>query len=100
MHFQYSASELQMVLPNIDLTKLSKLQERLSAPSTFSSHFLFPGHQTFFRDFIVAAENVVFMEQLKVALVAKLIEMNDTSWVAVPNFSQRFVSQPHFRLYK
>lgn len=70
-----------MVLPSIDLTKLSKLRQRLVAPSVFSTQYLFPGNQAFFQDFIIACDNhAVFLEQLKLALIAELIEMNDASY--------------------
>lgn len=69
------------MLPNIDLTKLSRLQERLVKPSTFSTQYLFPGNQVFFRDFIVASENhATFNEQLKLALIAELMEINNSSF--------------------
>lgn len=70
-----------MALPSIDLTKLSKLRQRLVAPSVFSTQYLFPGNQAFFQDFIVACDNhAVFLEQLKLALIAELMEMNDASY--------------------
>lgn len=78
---QQSASELQMVLPSIDLTKLSKLRQRLVAPSVFSTQYLFPGNQAFFQDFIISCDNhAVFLEQLKLALITELMEMNDASY--------------------
>uniref|UniRef100_A0A182Q2E2 Codanin-1 C-terminal domain-containing protein n=1 Tax=Anopheles farauti TaxID=69004 RepID=A0A182Q2E2_9DIPT len=80
-NFDNSASELQMALPNIDLTKLSKLRQRLVAPSIFSTQYLFPGSQTFFRDFIVASENhQIFIEQLKAVLIHELLQMNGSSY--------------------
>ena len=70
-----------MALPNVDLTKLSKLRQRLVAPSLFSTQYLFPGSQAFFRDFILAAENnILFIEQLKIALIYELQEMNNSSY--------------------
>ncbi|KFB44929.1 AGAP010055-PA-like protein [Anopheles sinensis] len=80
-NFDNSASELQMVLPSIDLTKLSKLRQRLVAPSIFSTQYLFPGSQTFFRDFIVASEkHPMFIEQLKAVLIHELLQMNGSSY--------------------
>uniref|UniRef100_A0A182NNT8 Codanin-1 C-terminal domain-containing protein n=1 Tax=Anopheles dirus TaxID=7168 RepID=A0A182NNT8_9DIPT len=80
-NFDNSASELQMALPNIDLTKLSKLRQRLVAPSIFSTQYLFPGSQSFFRDFIVASEtHQIFIEQLKAVLVHELLQMNGSSY--------------------
>ncbi|XP_058122661.1 protein disks lost [Anopheles ziemanni] len=80
-NFDNSASELQMVLPSIDLTKLSKLRQRLVAPSIFSTQYLFPGSQTFFRDFIVASEkHAMFIEQLKAVLIHELLQMNGSSY--------------------
>lgn len=76
--------ELQLALPKADLSKISKLQQRLTAPSNFSTDFLFPGIQAFFKEFVVAAEhNGNFMEQLKVVLINELIEMNDSSYEIV-----------------
>lgn len=69
-----------MALPNVDADKLLKLQQRLVAPSNFSSEYLFPGQQGFFRDFIIAADNSpIFLEQLKVVLIHELIELNNSS---------------------
>lgn len=70
-----------MALPNIDLTKLSKLRQRLVAPSIFSTQYLFPGSQMFFRDFIVASENhQIFIEQLKAVLIHELIQMDSSTY--------------------
>lgn len=74
-------SELQSDLPNIDPTKLNKLRQRLIAPSHFSTNFQFPGNQTFFKDFIIAAEHQAnFIEQLKIILTNELIDMNDSTY--------------------
>lgn len=78
--FSNSTNELQMALPGIDLSKLSKLRQRLVAPSTFSTQYLFPGIQAFFRDFIVCSDqHVIFMEQLKISLISELMQINDSS---------------------
>lgn len=78
-HIQ-NENELQMALPNIDLSKLSKLRQRLVAPSLFSTQYLFPGNQAFFRDFIICSDfHMMFMEQLKIALISELLQMNDSS---------------------
>ncbi|XP_050072548.1 protein disks lost [Anopheles maculipalpis] len=80
-NFDNSASELQMALPNIDLTKLSKLRQRLVGPSIFSTQYLFPGSQMFFRDFIVASENhPMFIEQLKAVLIHELLQLNGSTY--------------------
>jgi hypothetical protein len=69
-----------MALPNIDLSKLSKLRQRLVAPSLFSTQYLFPGNQAFFRDFIICCDfHMMFIEQLKIALISELLQMNDSS---------------------
>lgn len=79
-NFDNSANELQMVLPNIDLSKLSKLRQRLVAPSQFSTQYLFPGNQAFFRDFIICCDNhLIFMEQLKISLISELMQINNSS---------------------
>lgn len=68
-------------LPNIDPSKLSKLNQRFVAPGQFSTNFQFPGHQMFFKDFIVAAESFsTFIEQLKIAIANELLEMNNSSF--------------------
>lgn len=70
-----------MELPNVDLSRLSKLRQRLVAPSLFSTQYLFPGNQAFFRDFILACDQkMIFLEQLKVALISELMEVNDSSF--------------------
>uniref|UniRef100_A0A182JE33 Codanin-1_C domain-containing protein n=1 Tax=Anopheles atroparvus TaxID=41427 RepID=A0A182JE33_ANOAO len=80
-NFDNSTSELQIALPSIDLAKLSKLRQRLVAPSIFSTQYLFPGSQTFYRDFIVASENhPMFIEQLKPVLIHELLQMNGSSY--------------------
>lgn len=70
-----------MDLPNVDPAKLVKLRQRLVAPSQFSTQYLFPGSQAFFRDFIIASEsNQTFIEQLKAVLIHELLEMNGSSY--------------------
>lgn len=70
-----------MALPNADPTKISKLQQRFIAPSNFSTDYLFPGVQIFFKDFIIATEfKCTFVEQLKTFLCSELVEMNDSSY--------------------
>lgn len=79
-NFDNAANELQMVLPNIDLMKLSKLRQRLVAPSQFSTQYLFPGSQAFFRDFITCCDqHMIFMEQLKISLINELMQINDST---------------------
>lgn len=79
-NFDDPTNELQAVLPNVDMQKLSKLRQRLITPSAFSSEYLFPGTQAFFRDFILCCDHYrVFMEQLKISMISELIQMNDSS---------------------
>lgn len=79
-NFDDPTNELQSVLPNVDLQKLSKLRQRLITPSAFSSEYLFPGTQAFFRDFILCCDHHrVFMEQLKISMISELIQINDSS---------------------
>lgn len=79
---KYNTQEvIQSDLPNIDPSKLNKLRQRLVAPSDFSTNFQFPGHQIFFKDFIIAAEHQTnFIEQLKIVLTNELMEINDSSY--------------------
>ncbi|XP_055592421.1 protein disks lost [Uranotaenia lowii] len=80
-NFENSPSELAIALPNVDPAKLVKLRQRLVAPSQFSTQYLFPGSQAFFRDFIIATEaNQIFTEQLKAVLIHELLEMNGSSY--------------------
>ncbi|XP_058819510.1 protein disks lost isoform X2 [Topomyia yanbarensis] len=80
-NFDHPASELAMALPNVDPAKLVKLRQRLVAPSQFSTQYLFPGSQAFFRDFIIASEtNQIFIEQLKAVLIHELLELNGSSY--------------------
>lgn len=74
-------SELQFDLPNVDLTKLNRLQQRLIAPSHFNMNFQFPGNQIFFKDFIVAAAHQpTFIEQLKIILANELTDLNESTY--------------------
>ncbi|XP_055638744.1 protein disks lost isoform X3 [Toxorhynchites rutilus septentrionalis] len=80
-NYDNSPSELAEALPNVDPAKLVKLRQRLVAPSQFSTQYLFPGNQAFFRDFILASEsNQIFIEQLKAVLIHELLEMNGSSY--------------------
>ncbi|XP_055684559.1 protein disks lost isoform X2 [Lutzomyia longipalpis] len=83
-----AVSQLQDDLgANVDIGKLSKLSQRLTAPGHSSAELQFPGVQVFFRDFIIAAEGCcVFVEQLKFALIAELTELNDAPFETI-NFS-------------
>lgn len=75
-------SAIPEFLSGIDPKKLSKLQQRLVAPSNYSTEYVFPGVQSFYRDFIVAAQfSVNFSEQLKVALIYELVNMDRESCV-------------------
>lgn len=73
--------ELQEALPKADMSKISKLHQRLTTPSSFSTDYLFPGLQAFFKEFLLAAEHTsVFIEQLKMALINELVDMNNSSY--------------------
>ena len=54
----------------------------------------FPGHQEFFREFIMAVDNVSFIEHLKDNLVSHLIEMDHTDFCAsdVEESGEDFIS--------
>lgn len=79
-NFDDPTNELQAVLPNVDMQKLSKLRQRLITPGAFSNEYLFPGTQAFFRDFILCCDHYrVFMEQLKISMISELIQINDSS---------------------
>lgn len=87
----------------MDLSRLSKLGQRLVAPSLFSTQYLFPGNQAFFRDFILACDqNMMFLEQLKVALISELMEVNDSSFdvlkVVVPRIGNKKNEEEKFLL--
>ncbi|CAD7086210.1 unnamed protein product [Hermetia illucens] len=95
-NFPHSPTELEISLPNVDLNKLTKLRQRLVTPSHFSTDYQFPGNQAFFRDFLLACrKSLLFIEQLKIALAAQLIEMNDSSY-EILNLSSK---DPHGREY-
>lgn len=50
------------------------------APSEYNTQYLFPGNQAFFRDFITSCEShAIFMEQLKLVLIAELLDINESS---------------------
>lgn len=77
-------AELLQRFDNVDLTKLSKLEQRFVQPGNFSAELQFPGIQVFFKEFIVAAESsAAFVEQLKIALMAELIALNDSTYEIV-----------------
>lgn len=78
------AADLHALLPNTDASKLSKLQQRLHAPSQFSTDYTFPGQQAFFREFLqLAAYHHVFVVQLRIVLIAELLELNDSTYEAL-----------------
>lgn len=69
------------MLSKADPSRLSKLQQRLHAPSNFSTDFTFPGQQAFFKEFLTWAEhNAAFVEQLKTTLISELLELNDSTY--------------------
>lgn len=68
-------------LPKVDPSKISKLKQRFITPSHFSTDFLFPGVQAFFKDFVIIAQyNNLFIEQLKITIINELIEMSYSSF--------------------
>lgn len=76
-----SANEpLPQELSDVDQIKLSKLTQRLVTPGSFSTNYQFPGNQIFFKQFLQAAGSHIFMEQLKLVLVANLVELNDSTY--------------------
>lgn len=71
-------------MPNINPDKLTKLNQRLVQPSPSSTDYQFPGKQSFFRDFYLAAEyNYVFVEQLKLSIINTLIEIDSASFETI-----------------
>ncbi|KAL5291691.1 CDAN1 family protein [Megaselia abdita] len=76
-----SANEpLPQELSDVDQIKLSKLTQRLVTPGSFSTNYQFPGNQIFFKQFLQTAGSHIFMEQIKLVLVANLIELNDSTY--------------------
>lgn len=76
-----SANEpLPQELSDVDQIKLSKLTQRLVTPGSFSTNYQFPGNQIFFKQFLQTAGSHIFIEQLKLVLVANLIELNDSTY--------------------
>lgn len=74
-------AELLQRFDNVDLSKLSKLEQRLVQPGISSAELQFPGIQVFFKEFIVVAESSpAFVEQLKIALMAELVARNDSTF--------------------
>lgn len=89
----------------INSDKFNKLSQRLIAPSNFSVEFEFPGVQAFFREFIKEARSIVFAEQIKLALFAELMVLNNSTFeiLSIDNiksgesnncFSNEFVVRP------
>lgn len=76
-----NSQEASIDLPNIDPSKLNKLSQRLVAPGHGSTNYQFPGHQVYFRDFIISAEkHATFIEQLKIIITNELLEINNSSF--------------------
>lgn len=65
------------------------------APSNYSTDFLFPGVQSFYKDFILSAEcSSSFLEQLKICLCNELIESNDSSYETL-NLNSENIATKH-----
>ncbi|XP_013112773.2 protein disks lost [Stomoxys calcitrans] len=75
-----SATSPEEIGLDMDMQKLSKLTQRLIAPSQFSVDYQFPRAQAFFRDFILKARSLAFAEQLKMELYSQLILLNNSSF--------------------
>lgn len=57
------------------------MQQRLNAPSSSGTDYLFPGNQQFFKEFVLSAQNCgTFLEQLKIVLIAELMELNGSTY--------------------
>ncbi|XP_065361548.1 protein disks lost [Calliphora vicina] len=74
-----NASSPEEIGLDVDLQKFSKLTQRLIAPSQFSVDYQFPRTEAFFRDFILEARSLAFVEQLKIELYTELTTQNDSS---------------------
>lgn len=84
-----ATTELLKSFENVDMTKLNKLEQRFVTPGNFSAELQFPGVQVFFKEFIMASEqNLMFVEQLKMALIGELVNLNDSTY-EVFNISNR-----------
>ena len=70
------------ILKEVHPDKLSRLRERLVTPiqSTTSSKPTFPGHQEFYRDFIMHSQNPTFVQHLSDSLAAEICSLNDTDF--------------------
>lgn len=76
-----SANEpLPQELSDVDQIKLSKLTQRLVTPGSFSTNYQFPGNQMFFKEFLQTTGSHIFMEQIKLVLIANLLELNDSTY--------------------
>ncbi|XP_018572391.1 codanin-1 [Anoplophora glabripennis] len=70
-------------IPNVDADKLNRLNCRLvtkQSSSGINSVPLFTGHQEFYKDFIVIAANYLFNKHLCDALIAEIVDLNDTKF--------------------
>ncbi|XP_055372097.1 MATH and LRR domain-containing protein PFE0570w [Condylostylus longicornis] len=83
LNFTEPLTDLDLGLSNIDMNKLTKLRQRLVTPSHFSQDYQFPANQQFFKDFVLTAQSVIFIEQLKIALVSELLELNDSTYESI-----------------
>ncbi|KAJ8916530.1 hypothetical protein NQ315_000172 [Exocentrus adspersus] len=75
---------LPSTLPNVDIDKLNRLKSRLITKQTSngtSSTPSFNGYEEFYRDFIAAAASYAFNRHLCDALIADILELNDTKFI-------------------
>lgn len=68
---------------NIDKDKLDRLKSRLvtkQISNGISSLPYFPGHQEFYREFILVASHPIFNRHLCDTLMSDLLELNETKF--------------------
>ncbi|XP_055910833.1 protein disks lost [Eupeodes corollae] len=68
---------------HVDLQKFSKLTQRLVEPSNFSIDYQFPAKQAFFKDFLLTSSCLAFSEQVKIALLAELVQLNSSTYEVI-----------------
>ncbi|CAG4949182.1 unnamed protein product [Parnassius apollo] len=87
--------------PTVQESKLSKLQRRLTCPTAPESHRLphFTAKETFYKEFIMYAENECFRVHLRDAFASEIIALDSTTIVS-ESYNQSDISREFLQLSK
>lgn len=70
-------------LPNVDADKLNRLKSRLvtkQSSNGLNAVPTFMGYEEFYKEFILVASNYIFNRHLCDAIIADIVELNDTKF--------------------